>query len=185
MLIEHSAVLQAAQKMAERGVDVTYIAPQANGLMTPRRSAGNSREHAPDQRDAGQQRDWRGSAGCGDWEIAAEERLLYIDAVQGAGKIPIDVRAIGCHLLSISGHKMHAPKGVGAMFVRRGTPVESLLVGGSHERRRRAGTENVAGIVGLGKAAEVAMQTLEDGTMERVSRLRDRLEAGFACRAPA
>ncbi len=97
--------------------------------------------------------------------------------VQGAGKVPIDVRKIGCHLLSISAHKMHGPKGVGAMFVRRGTPVESLLVGGSHERRRRAGTENVAGIVGLGKAAELAMHSLADGTIERLARLRDRLEA--------
>jgi cysteine desulfurase len=102
--------------------------------------------------------------------------FFHVDGVQASGKIPIDVRRIGCHLLSISGHKMHAPKGVGAMFVRRGTPMESLLVGGSHERRRRAGTENVAGIVGLGKAAELAMNTLEDGTIERIAALRDRLE---------
>jgi len=89
----------------------------------------------------------------------------------------IDVRKIGCHLLSISAHKMHGPKGVGAMFVRRGTPLESLVVGGSHERRRRAGTENVAGIVGLAKAAELAMHSLADGTIDRVAALRDRLEA--------
>ena len=87
------------------------------------------------------------------------------------------MRKIGCHLFSISAHKMHGPKGVGAMFVRRGTPVESLLVGGSHERRRRAGTENVAGIVGLAKAAELAMHSLEDGTIDRLAGLRDRLEA--------
>jgi cysteine desulfurase len=110
-------------------------------------------------------------------KIAAEVgAFFHIDAVQAAGKICIDVRKIGCHLLSISGHKMHAPKGIGAMYVRRGTPVESLLVGGSHERRRRAGTENVAGIVGMGKAAELAMKSLEDGTIERVAALRDRLE---------
>ncbi len=109
--------------------------------------------------------------------IAAEAGVFFhIDAVQGAGKVPMDVCRIGCHLLSISAHKMHGPKGVGAMFVRRGTPVESLLVGGSHERRRRAGTENVAGIVGLTKAAELAMKSLEDGTMDRVAALRDRLE---------
>jgi cysteine desulfurase len=72
---------------------------------------------------------------------------------------------------------MHGPKGVGAMFVRRGTPLESLVVGGSHERRRRAGTENVAGIVGLAKAAELAMHSLADGTIDRVAALRDRLEA--------
>ncbi len=107
--------------------------------------------------------------------------FFHIDAVQGAGKVRFDVRRFGCHLLSISAHKMHGPKGVGAMFVRRGTPVESLLVGGSHERRRRAGTENVAGIVGLAKAAELAMQSLEDGTIERVAALRDCLEAEGSC----
>ena len=112
--------------------------------------------------------------------IAADTGVFFhIDAVQGAGKVPIDVRKIGCHLLSISGHKMHAPKGVGAMFVRSGTPVESLLVGGSHERRRRAGTENVAGIVGLGKAAELAMHSLEDGTIDRLAGLRHKLETGI------
>jgi cysteine desulfurase len=111
-------------------------------------------------------------------KIAAETGVFFhIDAVQGAGKVPFDVRRFGCHLLSISAHKMHGPKGVGALFVRRGTPVESLLVGGSHERRRRAGTENVPGIVGLGKAAELAMHSLEDGTIDRLAGLRDRLEA--------
>jgi cysteine desulfurase len=74
---------------------------------------------------------------------------------------------------------MHGPKGVGAMFVRRGTPLESLLVGGSHERRHRAGTENVAGIVGLAKAAELAMQSLDNGTIHRLAGLRDKLEAGI------
>ena len=112
--------------------------------------------------------------------IAAEAgAFFHIDAVQGAGKISFDVRRFGCHLCSISGHKMHGPKGVGAMYVRRGTPLSPLIVGGSHERRQRAGTENVPGIVGLGKAAELAMESLEDGTIERVARLRDRLEAGI------
>jgi cysteine desulfurase len=111
--------------------------------------------------------------------IANETGIFFhIDAVQGAGKIEFDVRRIGCHLLSISAHKMHGPKGIGAMFVRRGTPVEPLLVGGSHERRQRAGTENVAGIVGLAKAAELAMHSLDDGTIYRLAAMRDRLEAG-------
>src|SRR6185437_13439993 len=103
--------------------------------------------------------------------------------VQGAGKVPLDVRRFGCHLLSISAHKIYGPKGVGAMYVRRKTPVEALIVGGSHERRRRAGTENVPGIVGLGKAVELAMEGLADGTAEgsitRIAALRDRLEAGI------
>ena len=74
---------------------------------------------------------------------------------------------------------MHGPKGTGAMFVRRVTPIEPLLVGGSHERRQRAGTENVAGIVGLAKAAELAMHSLDDGTIYRLAQMRDRLEAGI------
>jgi cysteine desulfurase len=109
---------------------------------------------------------------------AAAGAFFHIDAVQGAGKVPLDVRRFSCHLCSISAHKMYGPKGVGAMFVRRGTPLESLIVGGSHERRRRAGTENVPGIVGLGKAAELDMHSLENGAMDCVAALRDRLEAG-------
>lgn len=110
-------------------------------------------------------------------KIASDTGVFFhIDAVQGAGKMEFDVRRFGCHLLSISAHKMHGPKGIGAMFVRRGTPIEPLLVGGSHERRQRAGTENVPGIVGLAKAAELAMQSLEDGTIDRLAGLRSRLE---------
>lgn len=177
--IEHSAVLQAADRVQQRGVEVTLIAPQPTGLIDPADIRGALQPNtrlisvmlANNETGVLQPVEEIG-------KIAAEARAFFhIDAVQGAGKVPIDVRRIGCHLLSISGHKMHAPKGVGAMFVRRGTPVESLLVGGSHERRRRAGTENVAGIVGLGKAADLAMHSLEDGTMERVAALRDRLEA--------
>jgi cysteine desulfurase len=176
--IEHSAVLHAAQKVAERGVEVTFIAPQPSGLIDPADIRAALRPNtrlisimlANNETGVIQPVEEIGT-------IAAEARAFFhIDAVQAAGKIPIDVRKIGCHLLSISGHKMHAPKGVGAMFVRRGTPVESLLVGGSHERRRRAGTENVAGIVGMGKAAELAMKSLEDGTIDRVAAMRDRLE---------
>jgi cysteine desulfurase len=179
--IEHSAILQAAQKMAERGVETTYVAPQPSGLIDPVDILRAIRPQtrlisvmlANNETGVIQPVDEIG-------RIAADTGVFFhIDGVQGAGKIPIDVRKIGCHLLSISGHKMHAPKGVGAMFVRRGTPIESLLVGGSHERRRRAGTENVAGIVGLGKAAELAMHSLEDGTIDLLSGLRYKLETGL------
>jgi cysteine desulfurase len=179
--IEHSAVLQAAERVTQRGVSVTYIAPRASGLIEPADIQATIRPEtrlisvmlANNETGVIQPAEEIGkiAAGAGVY--------FHIDAVQGAGKIPFDVRRFGCHLLSISAHKMHGPKGVGAMYVRRGTPVESLLVGGSHERRRRAGTENVTGIVGLGKAAELAMQSLEDGTMERVAELRDRLETGI------
>jgi len=179
--IEHSAVLQAAERMVQRRVESTFVGPQPSGQIDPeavRRAirpetrlisvmlANNETGVLQPMEEIG--------------KIAAEAGVFFhIDAVQGAGKVKFDVRRYGCHLLSISAHKMHGPKGVGAMFVRRGTPIEPLLVGGSHERRRRAGTENVPGIVGLGKAVEQAMESLEDGTIERVAGLRDRLEAGI------
>ncbi len=179
--IEHSAVLQTAHRLADRGVEVTFVDPLPSGLMDPATIRQAIRPHtrlisvmlANNETGVLQPVEEIG-------RIAAEAGVFFhIDAVQGAGKVPLDVRRIGCHLLSISAHKMHGPKGVGAMFVRRGTPVESLLVGGSHERRRRAGTENVPGIVGLGKAAELAMRSLEDGAWDRVAALRDRLETGL------
>ena len=179
--IEHSAVLQAAQRMARHGVETTFVAPRPSGLIDP---VEILRAIRPQTRlisvmlannETGVLQPVEEIA-----RIAAETGVFFhIDAVQGAGKIAFDVRRFGCHLLSISAHKMHGPKGVGAMFVRRGTPLEPLLVGGSHERRRRAGTENVPGIVGLAKAAELAMHSLEDGTIERLAALRDRLEAGI------
>jgi cysteine desulfurase len=178
--IEHSAVLRAAERVAERGAEVTFVAPRANGLIDPeevRRAvrpttrlisvmlANNETGVLEPVEEIG--------------NIAAEAgSFFHIDAVQGAGKVEFDVRRFGCHLCSISAHKMHGPKCVGAMYVRRGTPLEPLIVGGSHERRQRAGTENVPGIVGLGKAAELAMESLGDGTVERIAELRDRLEAG-------
>ena len=97
-------------------------------------------------------------------KIAAEAGVYFhTDAVQAAGKIAIDVDQIGCDLLTISGHKFHGPQGVGALYVRKGTQLEPMLYGGSHERSRRAGTENVPGIVGLGKAAELANAGLKRG----------------------
>lgn len=180
--IEHSAVLQAARRVAAvGGVGVTYVDPEPSGLINPEAIRAALRPEtrlisvmlANNETGVLQPVEEIG-------KIAAEARAFFhIDAVQAAGKIPLDVRRIGCHLLSISAHKMHGPKGVGAMFVRRGTPLESMLVGGSHERRRRAGTENVPGIVGLGKAAELAMKSLEDGTWDQVAALRDRLQTGL------
>lgn len=179
--IEHSAILQAANKLANYGVQTTFVAPQPSGLIDP---TDILRAIRPETRlisvmlannETGV---LQPVAEIG--KIAADTGVFFhIDAVQGAGKVKFDVRQFGCHLLSVSGHKVHGPKGVGAMFVRRGTPVESLIVGGSHERRRRAGTENVPGIVGLAKAIELAMHSIEDGTMTRLAGLRDKLEAGI------
>src|SRR5580693_4226203 len=179
--IEHSAILEAAKRLARHGVETTFVAPQPSGLIDPTEILRAIRPEtrlisvmlANNETGVLQPVEAIG-------RIAADTGIFFhIDAVQGAGKIAFDVRRIGCHLLSISAHKMHGPKGIGAMFVRRGTPIEPLLVGGSHERRQRAGTENVAGIVGIAKAAELAMHSLDDGTIYRLAQIRDRLEAGI------
>ncbi len=106
--------------------------------------------------------------------VAAEAGVLFhTDAVQAAGKISVDVKRIGCQALSISGHKIHGPQGTGALFLKKGTRLQPLFYGGRHERSRRAGTENVPGIVGLGKAAELAKEALDSGPTRE---LRNRLE---------
>ncbi|MGB6134610.1 MAG: cysteine desulfurase family protein [Acidobacteriaceae bacterium] len=179
--IEHHAILHSAEKAQERGVEVTFLPVSAgcavdsdevrralrpNTKLISVMMANNETGVIQPVEEIGR--------------IAAEAKVCFhTDAVQAAGKIPIDVAAIGCHLLSISGHKLHAPQGTGVLYVRRGTRFEPLVFGGSHERQRRAGTENVAGIVGLGKAAEIALAALTDGTDERVAVLRDRLEQGL------
>ena len=179
--IEHSAILEAAKRLARHGIETTFVAPLPSGLIDPNDIRRAIRPEtrlisvmlANNETGVLQPVEKIG-------RIANETGIFFhIDAVQGAGKIEFDVRRFGCHLLSISAHKMHGPKGIGAMFVRRGTPIEPLLVGGSHERRQRAGTENVPGIVGLAKAAELAMHSLDDGTIYRLAAMRDRLEAAI------
>jgi cysteine desulfurase len=113
-------------------------------------------------------------------KIAAEADLYFhTDAVQAAGKVPIDVKEIGCDLLTLTAHKMHGPQGAGALYVRRGTILQPLFYGGRHERSRRAGTENLPGLVGLGKAAEIAREGFENGGVEKMALLRDRLESAI------
>jgi cysteine desulfurase len=176
--IEHSAIMATAERMASHGVETSLIAPRPSGLIDP---AEIQRALKPETRLISVMLANNETGVLQPVEeigrIARDAGVFFhIDAVQGAGKVPLDVRRFGCHLCSVSAHKMYGPKGVGAMFLRRGTPLDSLIVGGSHERRRRAGTENVPGIVGLAKAAELAMLTLEDGTIDRIAALRDRLE---------
>ena len=179
--VEHHAVLHAVQRLADRGVDVDVLPVDGQGVVAPgdlRKAlrpntrlisvmmANNETGVLQPVKELGQ--------------IAAEAGVrFHVDAVQAAGKLPVEVDAIGCQLLTISGHKMHAPQGTGALFVRRGSRLEPLFAGGAHERQRRAGTENVAGIVGLGRAAECAMEGLRSGVPERMRALRDRLEAGL------
>jgi cysteine desulfurase len=110
-------------------------------------------------------------------KIAAEADVYFhTDAVQAVGKVQVNVQSIGCDLLSVSGHKLHAPQGTGALFVRKGTILQPMIFGGRHERSRRAGTENVPGIVGLGAAAELARAGFERGGVDTMAALRDRLE---------
>lgn len=178
--IEHHAMLHAGEKLAQRGFEVTFLPVSAGCRIDPdevRRAlrpntsfisvmmANNETGVIQPLEEIGR--------------IAHEADVwFHTDAVQATGKIPIDVQAIGCDLLSISGHKFHAPQGTGVLYVRRGTQIEPLFFGGTHERQRRAGTENVPGIVGLGKAAEIAAESVTNGALDHVAALRDKLEKG-------
>ena len=177
--IEHHAVLNPCKRLQSLGCEVTFLPVDGSGridLDDLRRAlrpntrlitimmANNETGVLQPVEEIGR--------------IAAEADVYFhTDAVQTAGKVPLDVNAIGCDLLSISGHKLHAPQGIGALYVRKGTLLQPLLYGGSHERSRRAGTENVAGIVGLGCAAQLAREGFSNGEVERIRGLRDRLES--------
>ncbi|MBU4211573.1 MAG: cysteine desulfurase NifS [Verrucomicrobia bacterium] len=115
--------------------------------------------------------------------VKASGGIMHTDAIQAAGKLPIDVRRLPVDLLSLSGHKLHAPKGIGVLFIRRGTRIRPLLLGGHQENGKRGGTENVPYIVGLGHACELAARALGD-EMTRVATLRDRLQAGIQAACP-
>jgi cysteine desulfurase len=176
--IEHHAVLNACKHLEAMGCEVTCVPVDGQALISPddvkRALRPNTRlisiMMANNETGVLQPVNEIGA-------IAAEADVYFhCDAVQAAGKVPIDVSAIRCDLLSISGHKIHAQQGVGALYVRKGTLLQPMLYGGRHERARRAGTENVAGIVGLGKAAELARAGFTNGEVERVRMLRDRLE---------
>src|SRR5579872_4040622 len=179
--IEHHAVLHACKHLEEIGCEVTFIPVDGRGLIDPddvkRALRPNTKlisiMMANNETGVVQPVEEIG-------KIAAEAKVYFhTDAVQAAAKIRIDVKKIGCNVLSISGHKMHAPQGVGVLYVRKGTHLQPLFYGGRHERSRRAGTENVPGIVGLGKAAELAMQSFDRGDDEKIFPMRDRLEQGI------
>ncbi len=183
--IEHEAVLNACQALEKEGVAVTYLPTDHEGQIDLEELRRAIRPetilitimHANNELGTIQPLEEIG-------RLAAEADVyLHTDAVQSAGKIPIDVNALGVDLLSLSGHKLYAPKGIGALYVRGGTRLRQLLYGGHHQRGFRPGTENVAGIVGFGKAAEIARKSLAE-TAQRVSTLRDKLERGLLHRVP-
>jgi len=179
--IEHHAVLHAAERLRDRGVEVTFLPVDCRGTVAPEdvRAAIQSNTTMISIMMANNETGaLQPVAEIG--KIAHEADIrFHTDAVQIAGKASLDMTRIGCDLAAISGHKMHAPQGVGALFVRRGTQLEPLFFGGSHERQRRAGTENLPGIVALGKAAEMSLEALSNGAVEKMAALRDRLEQGI------
>ena len=179
--IEHHDVLHAMERLTQRAVEVTFLPVSSGGLVDP-----DDVRHAlrPNTRLISIMMANNETGVIQPIEeigrIAQEADVwFHTDAVQAAGKIPIDVMAIGCDLLSLSGHKFHAPQGIGILYVRRGTQIEPLFFGGAHERQRRPGTENVAGIVGLGKAAEIATRSVSDGSLDPLAGLRNQLENGL------
>jgi cysteine desulfurase len=177
--IEHHAVLNACKRLEQVGCDVTCVPVDAQAVVDPdevRRALRSNTKLISIMTANNETGVLQRIAEIGD--IAAEADVYFhTDAVQAAGKIPIKVAEWKCDLLSISGHKIHAPQGIGALYVRKGTLLQPLFYGGSHERSRRAGTENVPGIVGLGKAAEVALAGFADGSVARLAGLRDRIES--------
>lgn len=179
--IEHHAVLHASKHLETIGCEVTVLPVDARGWIDPadvRRALRPNTKlisvmMANNETGVLQPVDEIGKIAAG------ASVLFHTDAVQAAAKVPIDVRRIGCDALSISGHKFHAPQGVGALFVRKGTRLQPLFHGGRHERQRRAGTENVPGIVGLGKAAQLAKEALDRGDDKKMAAMRDRLQQGI------
>jgi cysteine desulfurase len=184
--IEHHAVMNAAHRLEQRGARVTWLQPDASGRVSPDdvRNAMTSQTRLISVMFANNETGvLQPVAEIG--RIAADAGVpFHTDAVQAAGKLPLHVAEIGCNLLAISGHKLHGPQGVGALYVRRGTLLEPLFFGGNHERQRRAGTENLPGIVGLGRAAELAMEGFAHEAVEQTAALRDRLERGLLERIP-
>ncbi|MFB3764823.1 MAG: cysteine desulfurase NifS [Methanotrichaceae archaeon] len=174
--IEHPAILEVCHKLETQGFEVTYLPVTNEGFVDPTALESAIRKdtilisvmHANNEIGTIQPLKEIG-------KIAAERDIYFhTDAVQSTGKIPIDVNDMGLDLLSLAAHKLYGPKGVGALYVRKGSRVESITQGGGHERNLRSGTENISGIVGLARAAEIARLGMGEEAL-RLAKLRDRL----------
>src|SRR5262249_52666961 len=183
--IEHEAVLNTVKALARRGAPRALVAVDQSGIVSPERLRETM------SRDAAIVSVMHANNEIGTIQPIAElaaiahehGALMHTDAVQSVGKIPVDVRALGVDLLSLSAHKFNGPKGVGALYIKRGTRMLPAMTGGKHERNRRAGTENVPAVAGLGVAARLAAAKL-GAEAARVAALRDRLEAGVLAAVP-
>ncbi len=181
--VEHPAVIQPCKALEERGHRVIWVGVHGDGTLDEAQYAAALATPGPKLVTMM----WANNETGVLFPIAECARLakaagavFHTDATQAVGKVAgVDMAATPADMLSFSGHKIHAPKGIGVLFIRRGTPVRPFLLGGHQEKSRRAGTENVPYIVGLGKACELAAAELRDGTLDRIAALRDRLEAGL------
>ena len=178
--VEHHAVLNTAEALGSRGIEVTYLKPDRNGLLSPDDLLRALQPHTRlvSLMLANNETGVIQPVGKLARLTKAHGALFHTDAVQAAGKLPLDLNGEfkNIDLLTLSGHKMYAPQGTGILFVRKGVQLTPLFHGGPHERQRRAGTENVPGIVGLGTAATLAQAWLEDNGPAHMQALRDRLE---------
>ena len=183
--VEHHAILHSCAALEKKGIKVTYLPVDKDGLVTPEQV----RDAITDKTILVSVMFANNEVGTimPIPEIAAvchEKGVLFqTDAVQAAGHVPVDVKAMGIDMLSISGHKFHGPKGVGVLYERKGIRLPSYIIGGEQEKGRRAGTENVAGIVGLGEALELAVTNMSE-TSARMTRMRDRLIEGIEATIP-
>jgi cysteine desulfurase len=179
-MVEHPAIMKVVQYLQHQGFRITYLPVNGQGVVNPEdleeiitsKTILVSVMHANNEIGSIQPINELS-------EIAHHAgAVFHTDAAQSVGKIPADVNELGCDLLSLAGHKLYGPKGVGAIYIKSGVALEPLIHGANHEKGLRAGTENVAQIVGLGLAAEIARQKLEE-EMLRVKHLRDRLQASL------
>ena len=178
--IEHHAVLHTAEALKKHGVETTYIKVDADGLVSPQDIADAIRPETALVSIMYANNEIGSIQPIAEIAKICKERgvLFHTDAVQAVGAIPVDVKALGVDMLSLSGHKLHAPKGIGALYIRKGVFIDNLIDGGGQERAKRAGTENIASIVGLGEAMEYAAATVTE-RMEKTAKLRDRIIDGI------